>query len=119
MTRIALIAILFCAICGAAYGIIINRMKDTECSKIAKEMNTLTAVFANHDIAKGSKIVRTDLIEKDIERKSAPEDFVPSAGLAEGRHARVALKAGQIVLMHNLIVRPSGYIRIENGPSSP
>ncbi len=116
MMRIALIAICLCAVCGVVYGIEKISKQDL---KVTKPIGTVTAVYANRDIAEGSILAKDDIVEKEIERTSAPHDFVPAIGLAAGRYAGVAIKEGEIVLMHNLIVRPSGYIRIENSPAPP
>lgn len=114
MTRVAIIAIFLCATCGVVYGIARTSKQN---ANVKRPSATITAVYANRDVARGCILAKADVVEKEIERTEAPFDFVPAIGLATGRYSRVALKQGEIVLMHNLIVRPSGYIRIQNFPS--
>lgn len=119
MTRAALIVILLCAVCGAAYGIWANSQQRVP-TKPHEIRHGIQVVRIISRVKKGSAIDKSNAAERFV-IDTSPEyvdlqfqSWVPSLGMAVGRKANKNLEGGSILLMSDLDSAPSGYIRIMN-----
>jgi len=115
MTKTAIAIICFCIVCGIFFGIqaMQNQAENLEAAKAVQLGNV---VFSRKAIAKGAQIDASAIEEREVEKWKVPQYAVPAVHLAAGKEAAHDVGEGQILLMSDLVVKPSGHIRIDNTP---
>lgn len=120
MTKPALFLIILCLIGGIIFGakqVSKPQAQLVSHGEYSMRSSQAQVVYALRRISRGSKIDANMLGERSIERWKQPANAVPIGYFAINRIARNDIELGQILLMSDLYVEPTGSLRIDN--SSP